>query len=230
MNFSNLTLPVVAAVITTLISIVIIAPLVRIIPKRLFDGWRLELETLQEEIPSTETCSISRFEKITLAYAAGVMGFTLIYQLGFNQTAAAMTGYFLALILLVAINIKHQLLPDSIVLPVLWAGLLFHAASGDSNSFIWGAAIAYLVPYSFLFVVRLRTGKEVMGYGDLKCLAMAGAWFGVSSLPVLFGAFIGMLLLEAILTAILRRQNSLYPTGVAHFSASLIVAMTTGLV
>jgi leader peptidase (prepilin peptidase)/N-methyltransferase len=98
------------------------------------------------------------------------------------------------------IDIDHQLLPDAITLPFLWLGLgigLFELFTDLPSSLI-GAMAGYLSLWSIYWGFKLLTGKEGMGYGDFKLLAMLGAWMGWQALPViiilssLVGAVIGI--------------------------------------
>ncbi len=105
-----------------------------------------------------------------------------------------------SLIALSFIDIDHQLLPDSITLPMLWLGLALSLISlyADSHDSIVGALAGYLSLWSVYQLFKLLTGKEGMGYGDFKLLAMLGAWMGWQMLPVIIllssvvGAVIGV--------------------------------------
>ena len=85
-----------------------------------------------------------------------------------------------SLIALSFIDIDQHLLPDSITLPMLWLGLLLSLFSlyTDSHASIIGAAAGYLSLWSVYKLYKLATGKEGMGYGDFKLLALFGAWLG----------------------------------------------------
>ena len=76
----------------------------------------------------------------------------------------------------------HQLLPDSITLPLLWLGLLLNTQGVFTSleSAVFGAAAGYLVLWAVYWLFKLVTGKEGMGYGDFKLLAAIGAWGGVT--------------------------------------------------
>ncbi len=105
-----------------------------------------------------------------------------------------------SLIALSFIDIDHQLLPDSIILPMLWLGLFLTLFSvyTDSHSGIIGAIAGYLSLWTVYQLFKLATGKEGMGYGDFKLLALFGAWLGWQYLPLiillssLVGAIIGI--------------------------------------
>ncbi|GAB4358194.1 MAG: hypothetical protein Kow006_26530 [Gammaproteobacteria bacterium] len=105
-----------------------------------------------------------------------------------------------ALIALTFIDLDHQLLPDSITLPLMWLGLLASLLPvfADMRSSIIGAAAGYLSLWLIYHLFRITTGKEGMGYGDFKLLAMLGAWMGWQALPVVIlmssvvGAVVGI--------------------------------------
>ncbi len=111
-------------------------------------------------------------------------------------------GLFLtwSLIALSFIDIDQQLLPDSITLPMLWLGLVLSVFGvyTDSHASIIGTAAGYLSLWSVYQFFKLLTGKEGMGYGDFKLLALFGAWLGWQYLPLiillssLVGAIIGI--------------------------------------
>ncbi len=104
------------------------------------------------------------------------------------------------LIALSFIDIDHQLLPDSMTLPLLWLGIflsLFDVFT-DTDASIIGAIAGYLSLWSVYMGFKLLTGKEGMGFGDFKLLAMFGAWLGwhyivlIILLSSLVGATIGI--------------------------------------
>ena len=105
-----------------------------------------------------------------------------------------------ALIVLSWIDIEHQLLPDAITVPFLWLGLSanLYGLYTDLESSVLGAMAGYLLLWGVYQIFKIVTGKEGMGYGDFKLLAMLGAWMGWQSLPViiilssLVGASIGI--------------------------------------
>ena len=116
-----------------------------------------------------------------------------------NALAAAML-LTAVLLSLTAIDLDHQLLPDSLTLPLLWIGLLINmnATFVTLESAVLGAVFGYLSLWSVYWLFKVITGKEGMGYGDFKLLAALGAWFGVSALPTivllssLVGAIVGL--------------------------------------
>ncbi len=120
------------------------------------------------------------------------------FGVGWETAGALLLSW--SLISLTMIDIDHQLLPDSITLPLLWFGLglnLFGIFT-QLGSAVIGAMAGYLILWSVYWGFKLLTGKEGMGYGDFKLLAMLGAWMGWQHLPAiillssLVGAVIGI--------------------------------------
>lgn len=124
------------------------------------------------------------------------------WRFGFGWEAGAAILMTWTLIAISVIDIDHQIIPDSISLPLLWGGLLmslFHPLTGaeilfvDPKTSIVGAIAGYLTLWSIYHMFRIITGKEGMGYGDFKLLAALGAWLGWQMLPliILLSAVVG---------------------------------------
>lgn len=102
----------------------------------------------------------------------------------FGPTPACLAALVLtwSLISLTVIDLDHQLLPDSITLPLMWLGLLLSLTPWGldvtPSAALVGAAAGYLSLWSLYWAFKLLTGREGMGYGDFKLLAALGAWFG----------------------------------------------------
>jgi leader peptidase (prepilin peptidase)/N-methyltransferase len=92
-----------------------------------------------------------------------------------------------ALITLTMIDFDHQLLPDDITLPFLWLGIAINLFSVFTNieSSVLGAIFGYGILWFVYIVFKIVTGREGMGHGDFKLLAVLGAWFGWQSLPLI---------------------------------------------
>ncbi len=117
--------------------------------------------------------------------ATAVLSVAVVWRFGLDWGTAAALGLTWVLIALSLIDLDHHLLPDAIIFPVLWLGLLV-SLSGiytDPSSAIIGAAAGYLVLWTVYQIFKRTTGKEGMGYGDFKMLALFGAWFGWQYLP-----------------------------------------------
>jgi leader peptidase (prepilin peptidase)/N-methyltransferase len=114
------------------------------------------------------------------------------WRFGFSWEAAAAILMTWTLIAISVIDIDHQIIPDSISLPLIWLGLflsLFHETAGaeilfvDPRTAIVGALAGYLSLWSIYHLFRLITGKEGMGYGDFKLLAASRRTHSVWPLP-----------------------------------------------
>ncbi len=108
--------------------------------------------------------------------------------------AIASAGFVGSLLLLGVIDFRTRRLPDRIVIPTLWAGLVLNAGYGafaTPAQAILGAAGGYLALWSLAFAYRLRRSGAAFGRGDFKLAAMIGAWLGMQALPaVLLAAFV----------------------------------------
>jgi len=135
----------------------------------------------------------------------GVTSLAVAWELGPTWVCVAALFLSWTLVALALIDLDHQLLPDSLTLPLLWAGLLLSLIDIDGvplitdlRSSVVGAAAGYLSLWSVYHVFKLVTGKEGMGYGDFKLLAALGAWLGWQALPLIIvlsaavGAVVGI--------------------------------------
>jgi leader peptidase (prepilin peptidase)/N-methyltransferase len=134
-----------------------------------------------------------------------LLSIVIAWHFGFSWPALAGLFFTWALIALTMIDFDHQLLPDSITLPFLWLGLglsLWNVFI-NSHTAVVGAIAGYLSLWTVYWLFKLITGKEGMGYGDFKLLAMLGAWMGWKMLPVIIllssavGAIVGITLIFA---------------------------------
>ena len=141
--------------------------------------------------------------KISLRYPliellTGGLSLVVAWHFGFGWQAGAGLLLTWALIALSMIDVDHQLLPDSITLPFLWLGLLLSLfpVFADMRASLIGAIAGYLALWTVYQLFKLVTGKEGMGYGDFKLLALLGAWMGWQALPmiVLLSSAVGAVL------------------------------------
>jgi leader peptidase (prepilin peptidase)/N-methyltransferase len=128
-----------------------------------------------------------------------------VWQFGFGWKGFGAIVFSCFLVALSGIDLRTQLLPDQLTLPLMWLGLV---ASIDplyltAKQAVVGAIIGYLSLWSVWWVFKQLTGKEGMGHGDFKLLAAIGAWVGLKGilptilLSSLVGAIIGSIWLAA---------------------------------
>ncbi len=152
----------------------------------------------------------------------GICSAAVVWHFGFGWQAGAGLLLTWSLIAMSGIDLRTQLLPDQMTLPLLWLGLLISLAPlfvGTYRS-ILGAAIGYLSLWSIYWLFKLSTGKEGMGYGDFKLLAALGAWMGpVALLPIaLLASLIGALI--GGITLAVRGQDRMTPIPFGPFLAA----------
>ena len=155
---------------------------------------------LRGRCANCKTSISARYPAVELM--TGLLAATAAWRFGFGLEAAAAVLLTFALIAISVIDIDHQIIPDSISLPLVWIGLflsLFHPVAGadvlfiDPKTAIVGAIAGYLSLWSVYHLFRLLTGKEGMGYGDFKLLGALGAWLGWQMLPliIMLSAIVG---------------------------------------
>ena len=126
---------------------------------------------------------------------SGLLSLAVAWHFGYSwQTLAALLLTW-SLITMSVIDIRLQLLPDVLILPLIWLGLALNLQGmfTDIHSAIYGAIAAYLSLWFIFHLFLLITGKEGMGYGDFKLFALFGAWLGWQMLPqiLLLSALVG---------------------------------------
>jgi leader peptidase (prepilin peptidase) / N-methyltransferase len=121
-----------------------------------------------------------------------------------------------ALIVLFAIDLRHQILPNPITLPGLAVGLvcsLFLPPGwrGALAGALFGGLFPWLIAEAYL---RLR-GREGMGMGDFKMLAMAGAFLGwpMIYIVVMLACVLGVVIGGGALLVMRRSAATRIPFG-----------------
>lgn len=129
--------------------------------------------------------------ELTSAFLATICA----WHFGVSVAAVAAMCFSWALLALALIDYDTQYLPDNITLPFLWAGLVLNILHiyTDLTSAVIGAVAGYLALWLVYHGFKLLTKKEGMGFGDLKLLAMLGAWMGWQYLPqiILLSSLVG---------------------------------------
>ncbi|WP_438394404.1 prepilin peptidase [Caballeronia sp. DA-9] len=128
--------------------------------------------------------------------ATALLAALSLFAFGPTWIALAAFGLCATLLAMSLIDFDTRYLPDSLTLPLLWAGLIVNL---DDTAFVplheavIGAIAGYLFLWCVYWLFRLVRGVEGMGYGDFKLLAALGAWLGWEALPqiVLVSALAG---------------------------------------
>ena len=100
------------------------------------------------------------------------------------------------LLALACIDFLHMRLPDALTLPLLAFGLLVEAGNSSQQfaAHVLGAVAGYAAFKVVAIVYHALRGRDGLGGGDAKLLAVAGAWVGWADLPdvVFLAALIGI--------------------------------------
>jgi leader peptidase (prepilin peptidase)/N-methyltransferase len=136
--------------------------------------------------------------------ACGLLSAFIAWHFGFGWQAGAVLVLSWGLLAMSVIDMDHQLLPDSLVLPLLWLGLIANTFGlfTTLHDALWGAVLGYMSLWSVFWIFKLLTGKEGMGQGDFKLLALFGAWGGWQIVPLTIlvssavGAVLGLIILR----------------------------------
>jgi len=125
------------------------------------------------------------FQYPLVEFFMGCLSAALFYSFGLSL---ATFGYFIlgaAFLVIIFIDIHHQIIPDLITLPGIITGFLFAVVSDTVTwqssllGILLGGGVLYALALSYM-VLRKKDG---MGGGDIKLLAMIGGWLGWQSLP-----------------------------------------------
>lgn len=146
------------------------------------------------------------------------LGYTaLLWQFGPGWPTVIYAALFSSLLIVTAIDLEHQIIPDVITLPGIVTGVvcastvlpvgLIDSALGIllGGGLLW--ILAWLSPYLF--------GKEGMGGGDIKLLAMIGAFLGWRPvlLTVIVGALAGSVVGLGLIGLRIMRRGEYIPFG-----------------
>ena len=126
-----------------------------------------------------------------------VASIAMLFRFGPSVAAAAGIFYCGTLVLLALTSVRQQVMPNMVTYFLLWVGLGVNigATFVPLDQAVLGAAAGYLLPWSIYWVVKLASGRAILGYGNFKAMAAIGAWVGVD---MAIAAFLMALLLKAV--------------------------------
>jgi len=147
----------------------------------------------------------------------GIMSGFIAWHFGYGFITVAALIFVWSMIALAFIDLDTQLLPDAVTLPLLWIGLLINLGNGftDISSAVIGAASGYIFLWLIYWCFKIATGKEGMGYGDFKLLAVIGAWFGWKMLPlvILLSSLAGAVIGIGLIIVAKNKRDTPFPFG-----------------
>ena len=124
-------------------------------------------------------------------FITGLFTFFIYFDYGFSLTGIIYLFFIYALIVISFIDLKWQIIPDVISVPGIFGGLMasfclpYLSFKDSVCGALLGGGFLFIVAYGYYFIRK----KEGMGGGDIKLLAMIGAFLGWRAIPfVLFSA------------------------------------------
>ena len=130
----------------------------------------------------------------------------VVYGLTIEGLLILIISYYL--IVIAFIDFFHQIIPDSLVFPLLWI-ILIASSLGYINTpseTILGAVSGYLSLWSVYWVYKFFRHQEGLGYGDFKLMAVFGALLGIQMLASMI-ALSAMLALLIALPVLLKKAD-----------------------
>lgn len=144
-------------------------------------------------------------EKISIEYplvelSTGILFLVLYHHFGVSWQWLSYAVFCSGLLIVTVIDLHHRIIPNEISLPGIIVGFIFSLITSD---LLWwesllGAFLGGGVFLGIAFLYEKLTKKEGLGGGDIKLLAMIGAWLGYQSLLIvivtssLLGSFVGI--------------------------------------
>lgn len=159
-------------------------------------------------------------EMFTAVLAALVFGFY-----GLSWLSVALFVFLAAMLVVTVVDLDHRIIPDEISLGGLAVGLLaawvvpiftpnwFVSPINSWFGAILGGGLFWVVGW----VYHRLTQQHGIGLGDVKLLAMIGAWFGwqLVVLTIFFSSLLGSL--YGVLLMMIRQRSSRYPIPFGPF-------------
>jgi leader peptidase (prepilin peptidase)/N-methyltransferase len=188
------------------------------------------------------TCGAPISLRYPIVEAANAVGYlAILWHFGLNEMSVLYAALYSALIVVAGTDLSHKIIPNVITYPGIVVGLLGAVTVlpvGIVNSLLgiavgggllWG--LAWASPYLF--------GKEGMGGGDIKLLAMIGAFLGwkPALLTIMIGSLIGSVVGITLMAARIIKRDEYIPFGpflvagavLSMFFAQPILAWYQGL-
>jgi leader peptidase (prepilin peptidase)/N-methyltransferase len=182
----------------------------------------------------------------------GLTSILLYVKFGFGMEWITFLAFSSALLVLAFVDIDHRILPDRITLNGIWVGVFSSVVLAHPSPFVsrllgWvgvevthprataliASLVGILVGGGLLWFVgeaylRLR-GVEGMGFGDVKMMAMVGAFLGapLTLFTIMVGSLIGSIIGLAVIQFGGKSRDYELPFG-TFLSAAAIVAVLYG--
>ena len=187
-------------------------------------------------------CAVSIPLHYPLVEALNSIGYlALLWRFGPSGETVVYAGLFSALLVVAGTDLSHKIIPNAVTYPGIVLGLLSAGTVlplGLLNGLIGllvGGGILWLLAWASPYLF----GKEGMGGGDIKLLAMLGAFLGwkPAVLTIMIGSFVGSVIGVSLLAAKMIKREDYIPFGpflvfgaiVALFFGSSLIEWYQGL-
>lgn len=163
-------------------------------------------------------CRVPISIQYPLVEAANAIGYVLVFWMfGFTGEAVVYAALLSALIVITGTDLSHTMIPDAVTLPGIAAGLVCAAVVlpiGLLDS-ILGVVLGGGTLWFLAWVSPYVFGKEGMGGGDIKLMAMVGAFIGWQPvlLAIMIGSFLGSLVGVGLIAVGIMRREQYIPFG-----------------
>lgn len=167
-------------------------------------------------------------EQWTVILLSIIVAVACLLQFGWSVKTFGLMVFACGMVTLAVVDQRTNYLPDQLTLPMMWIGLLFQLSPatktvGIENA-VLGVVFGYLILWAVAYMFLKLRGKEGLGYGDMKLIAVVGAWLGPLSIPIVL-FFASLLGIAWQLVAIVRRKihsQDQFPFGPWIVMSSLI--------
>jgi leader peptidase (prepilin peptidase) / N-methyltransferase len=129
---------------------------------------------------------------------SGLLAIAIVIKYGLTLHSLLLLLLVFSLIIVTFVDLDFQIIPDILSIPGIIAGI---GASFFIPTISWiDSILGILAGGGFLFIIAVTykwlTNRDGMGGGDIKLLAMVGAWLGWKAVPfiLLISSFIGALI------------------------------------
>lgn len=163
-------------------------------------------------------CAVSIPIRYPLVEALNALGYlALLWRFGPSGEMVVYAGLFSALLVVAGTDLSHKIIPNTVTYPGIVLGLMSAGTVlplGLLNGLIGllvGGGILWLLAWGSPYLF----GKEGMGGGDIKLLAMLGAFLGWKSavLTIMIGSFVGSVIGVSLLAARIIKREDYIPFG-----------------
>jgi leader peptidase (prepilin peptidase)/N-methyltransferase len=122
--------------------------------------------------------------------------FVIVYlKIGVNLQGFTMLGLAVCLVIMIVVDLEHQIIPDIIQIALISIGILYrYSLDSEWHEYISGPAIGLAIALALRYGFWLWKKREGLGMGDVKFFAVAGLFLGVKGFApfMLFSGLIGI--------------------------------------